>query len=72
MLLQLASIFAYSLSIGVPTPAYYDYSANYVYTDDPAFKLTVVCDGFGTDTVHCKMLPFLAELRTAEQNAYVK
>ena len=63
MILQLASLFAYCTTVAVPTPDYYDYSADYDYHADPAFKLEVVCEGFGTNAVHCKFLPFLEELR---------
>ena len=67
MILQLASLFSLCLTASVPTPDYYDYSENYEYKADPAYKLSVVCDGFGTDMVHCKYIPFLEELRTAQQ-----
>ena len=63
MILQLASIFAYCISMAIPTPDYYDYSENYVYHDDPAYKLEIVCKGVGTDMVHCGYIPFLKELR---------
>ena len=63
MLLQLASIFAYSISLAVPTPDYYDYSENYVYANDPAYKLEVVCENVDSNMVKCSFIPFLEELR---------
>ena len=67
MIAQLAGLLALCLSASIPTPDYYDYSANYVYNDDPAFKLTAVCDGYGTNIVRCQWIPLLEELRTPEE-----
>lgn len=66
MILQLAGLFAICLSNSVPTPDYYDYSANYDYSTDRSMKLVSVCDGFGTNVVHCKWIPLLEELRTIQ------